>query len=42
MGMTQITRSVFKQGHQRRARYLRVRGKQMMENQLIFFLQQEK
>lgn len=37
MGMTKITRSMFKQGHSGCARYLQVKGKQMMENQLIFF-----
>jgi len=37
MGMTKITRSMFKQGHSGCARYLQVKGKQMMENQLIFY-----
>lgn len=37
MGMTKITRSMFKQGHECFARYLQVRGKQIMENQLIFY-----
>lgn len=37
MGMTKIIRSVFKQGHCCCARYLQVKGKQMMENQLIFY-----